>query len=121
MSQPDHIKKISDSLILWLPTNRQGDAAGTRADVERIIEMAKTIDGHVDLLIDVSETEVPNLEQKKIVAAAGQQFHFHRVAVIGYSWRMKLAVDFITRLIGRMDVKLFDNRQEAEAWLKEKK
>ncbi len=120
MSSPDRIQVVNNHLISWRPNNPQGDAAGTRQDVDKVLQEAKKLKGEVSLLIDVSEAEVPNLEQKKIVARAGKQFHFFKVAVVGHSWRMKLAIDFIARLIGKVNVKLFETQEEANLWLKEK-
>jgi hypothetical protein len=122
---PTQISAVSlfqPQVILWTPSNPQGDTAGTRKDVKEIIELLETEKtGSMSLMVDVSRAEIPNLEQKKIIATAGKKFKFKKIAVYGFTWRMKLAVAFISKLAGGLDIKLFNNQAEALLWLEQKK
>ena len=114
------VEKLDASTIFWLPSNPQGDIRGTKKDTKEILDLAKACKERCSLLIDLSKAEMPNLEQKKAVAKAGQKYKFHKIAVYGYSWRMKLVVDFVVKLVGEINVELFKNREQALKWIREK-
>ena len=121
MSTPEpHIRMLKEDLIFWQPHNPQGDIVGTRADTKEILRLAKKCPVSASLLIDLSRAEMPNLEQKKAVAQAGRKYKFKKIAVYGFNWRLKLVVDFIVKLVGKVNVQLFESREAAEDWLGDK-
>lgn len=116
--QNNAVTKLADEIIFWQPANPQGDIDGTKRDTKEILDLAKDCKLQCSLMIDLSKSEMPNLEQKKYIAKAGKKYKFKKVAVYGYTWRLKLVVDFIVKLVGSVNVQLFKTKQQATNWIK---
>jgi len=110
------VRQIGD-IIEWQPKSRQGDLVSTKQEVSEILKLAANCSRQASLLVDLSQAESPNLEQKKIIIRAANKYTFTKVAVCGYDWRLKLAVDSVVSLIKTLTVQLFDNRELALEWL----
>ncbi len=118
----DQVTLFQSHIILWSPADPQGDTVASKRDVKKILELAQGSKTQpMSLLVDVSRAEIPNLEQKKIIGNAGKKYSFDKIAVYGFSWRMKLAVAFISKLAGGLNIKLFNSQSEALIWLEQKK
>jgi hypothetical protein len=120
-NKSEQVVLFQPRIILWSPADPQGDTAASKRDVKKILELAQGSKLQpMSLLVDVSRAEIPNLEQKKIIGNAAKKYTFDKIAVYGFSWRMKLAVAFISKLAGGLNIKLFNDQAEALIWLEQK-
>jgi hypothetical protein len=101
--------EIRDDLIAWV-----------KAVKEHATELNTQHGGRAYCIVDVSELYGFDEESSEIIRhlAEGSDYPVLKTAIVGGNLLTKMAIRTISYLTKRTDIKTFDTREEALAWLK---
>ena len=83
------------------------------------IEMANMVEGKVNLLIDVNKVSKPSLEARRVVQdEIFQHEKTGKIALWGANSIVRMIASFIMGTTRKEDMRFFETKEEAFAWLK---
>ena len=114
----DKVFKDHQSIINWIPENETGDIEGTKQSIEVIVSLLDENDTN-GILVDLSKAERPDSHQRQIIVNAVKSniSKIKRIAIFGETPLLKTIAYFIINATGYSNMKFFDTRNHALAWL----
>ncbi len=86
---------------------------------EGILKLANTLEGKVNLFIDLNKGKKPSPEARKIYLEVAEHEKIRKVAMSGLHPVARVLASFMMGVSEKKDMRFFKTKEEALAWLKE--
>ena len=110
---------LGEDNIIYVTAAGSPDEKAAIANKEALVELASTVEGKVNVLLDINAVGKQSAEARKVWNEYNEYEKIGKLALVGLHPVAQVVASFVMGTSKKKSMRLFKTKQEALVWLKE--